>query len=76
MSKIFYKTPGEFKFELAAGVLWEKLDMVRDCENMQKFKFLRATQGQEGRMQEGIENLFSYISILPMLWPNLNSSAD
>ena len=50
--------------------------MVRDCENVQKFKFLRATQGQEGRMQEGVENLFSYISILPMLWPNLNSFGD
>ena len=27
-------------------------------------------------MQEEVENLCSYISILPMLWPNLNLSGD
>ena len=57
-------------------VLWKKLDNVKDYVIVWIVKFLRGTQGQEGRMQEKVVNFFSYTSISPMLWPNLNSSGD
>ena len=40
------------------GVLWKKLDMVKDCETVWMVKFLRATQGQEGRMGRGLRIYF------------------
>ena len=44
--------------------------------NCVKSQIFEGYPGAGGTNGEGVENLFSYISILPMLWPNLNSPGD